>query len=100
MTRNSTSGLPSIFEDGELKPGVYKIQNLESETYLDIHQHTKQVCCRPARDLEDGRGLVRLPLPLVACASDNEKWEIKSLGAGYAVRRVSSPIRFTPSYVG
>jgi len=65
MTLNSISDAPSIFKDGKLKPGIYKIQNLESETYLDIHQNSKQVCCRPAGDLEDGGGLVRLSPPLV-----------------------------------
>jgi len=30
------------------------------------------VCCRPAKDLEEGRGL----------------WEIKSFGAGYTVRKI------------
>jgi hypothetical protein len=49
----------SVFENGRLKPGLYKIQNLVSETYLDIHQHSMQLCCRPTRDLEEGRGVVR-----------------------------------------
>ena len=61
----------SIFENGRLKPGIYKIQNLSSETYLDIHRHSKELCCRPARDLEDGGGLVRLSLPLAICVSDS-----------------------------
>jgi len=61
----------SIFENGRLKPGVYKIQNLFSDTYLDIHHRSMQLCCRPARDLEEGRGL----------------WEIKRLGAGYTVQK-------------
>lgn len=63
MVLHSTGGSPSIFEDGKLKPGIYKIQNLFSETYLDIHQHSKQVCCRPAKDLQEGRGLVRIYPP-------------------------------------
>lgn len=89
MAPHWTSGSSSIFEDGKLKPGTYKIQNLFSETYLDIHQHSKQVCCRPAKVLEEGRGLVSLCLPFAVHESDNWKWEIKSLGAGYAVQRVS-----------
>jgi len=72
MTANSTSDSSSIFKNGKLKPGIYKIQNLFSETYLDIHQHSNKLCCRPARDLEDGKGL----------------WEIKGFGTGYTVRRV------------
>ena len=89
MTLNSTNASSSIFKDGRLKPGIYKIQNLYSETYLDIHQHSKQVCCRPARDLEEGRGLVRMrPLP-VARVLNTCKWEIKGFGVGYTVQRVS-----------
>lgn len=70
MTLSSTDDSPPIFEGGKLKSGIYKIQNLFAETYLDIHQHSKQVCCRPARDLEDGRGLVRSYPPFTAHVSD------------------------------
>jgi len=52
----------TILKNGKLKPGIYKIQNLHSETYLDIIRHSKELCCRPARDLEDGDGIVRLSL--------------------------------------
>ena len=96
MTPNSTADPLRIFEDGKLKPGIYKIQNLRSETYLDVHHHSKEVCCRPARDLEDGRGLVRPYLPFVIRVSDSQKWEIKRFGVGYAVRRVSLPTRPGP----
>ncbi|KAF9783532.1 hypothetical protein BJ322DRAFT_1110426 [Thelephora terrestris] len=80
MTLKSTGDSPSIFKDGKLKPGIYKIQNLRSDTYLDIHQYSNEVCCRPAKDLEEGRGL----------------WEIISLGVGYAVKMVEpgKPERF------
>jgi len=59
-----------MLENGRLKPGIYKIQNLDSDTYLDVHRHTKELCCRPARNIEDGEGLVRLPLPSAICVSD------------------------------
>ena len=48
-----------IFEGGKLKPGIYKIQNLYSRGFVDIYEHSREMCCRPARDLEEGRGLVR-----------------------------------------
>ena len=48
----------SIFKDGKLTPGIYKIQNIETENYVDIEVHSRQLCCRPARDLGEGRGLV------------------------------------------
>lgn len=59
MTSNSTGDSLSIFRY-ELKPGIYKIQNLFSQTYMDIHEHTKEVCCRPAANLGEGKGLVGL----------------------------------------
>jgi len=48
----------SIFKDGKLKPGIYKIQNIFSETFLDIEVYPRELCCRPARDLGEGRGVV------------------------------------------
>ena len=57
MTLTSTSGYTSIFKDGKLKPGVYKIQNIVSQTYVDIQEHTRELCCRPATVLEEN-GLV------------------------------------------
>ena len=89
MTPNFTNNSSSIFNNGRLRPGIYKIQNLFSETYLDVHQHSGVVCCRPVRDIEDGRGLVRIHLSSMVRASDNLKWEIKGLGVGYTVQRVS-----------
>ena len=59
MTLNKTSNSLSIFEDGKVKPGVYKIQNLYAQTYIDIHEHSREVCCRPPQGLEQGKGLVR-----------------------------------------
>ena len=54
----------SIFEDGKLKPGIYKIQNIFGQTYVDIREHTRELCCRPPT-LLDGKGLVGLRSPLV-----------------------------------
>jgi hypothetical protein len=58
MTTNSTSNSVSILNDGRIKPGIYKIQNIFSQTYLEIWEHSKELCCRPAAALEDGKGLV------------------------------------------
>lgn len=49
----------AILQDGQLKPGVYKIRNVESKTYVDIKDHVRELCGRPSMVLEDGRGLVR-----------------------------------------
>jgi len=94
MTQNPISDSCSIFKDGRLKPGIYKIQNLYAQNFLDIEEHSRQVCCRPAKDLGEGRGLVsRYPLS-IAHIFYNQKWEIKSLGDGYTVKMVSVPIQF------
>ena len=97
MTFNSTSNSPSILEGGKLKPGIYKIQNINTETYLDIEVDTREVRCRPAKDLKEGRGLVSWSSSFVAHISDNLQWEIKKLGAGYTVQRVSFLISFEAS---
>ena len=89
-----------IFEDGKLKPGIYKIQNLRSETYLDVLQHSKEVCCRPARDLGAKSGLVRPSLSSSVRVPDAQKWEIKPLGIGYTIQRVNLTTQPDPfSYV-
>lgn len=61
MTLHSTDDASSIFKDGKLKPGIYNIQNVQTENYVDIEVHTREVCCRPAKDLGVGRGLVCRP---------------------------------------
>ena len=99
MTLNSTSGSSSIFQGGKLKPGIYKIQNIYTDNYLDIEVHSRGMCCRPAKDLGEGRGLVSLCKSPVVHVSDDQKWEIKQLGVGYAVQRVSLPISSTVSHV-
>jgi len=66
MTLSSTGNSSSILEGGKLKPGTYKIQNIYTETYVDIEVHSREMCCRPAKDLGDGKGIVRrYPLPVV-----------------------------------
>ena len=59
MTLNATNKSSSIFQDGRLRPGIYKIRNVYTETYVDIEEHSRSVCCRPAQNLEEGNGLVR-----------------------------------------
>ena len=83
-----------FLEDGKLKGGVYRIQNIYTESFLDTEIHSKSVCCRPAKDLVEERGLVRWDILPAVHASDRQKWEIKSLGAGYTVQVVSVPVLF------
>ena len=58
MTSNSASESDSVFRNGKIRPGIYKIQNVVGKTYVDIREHTKELCGRPAAALE-GKGLVR-----------------------------------------
>ena len=60
----------SIFEGGKLKPGIYKIQSVGAETYVDVHLNTRQLCGRPAQNLGEGMGLVRLYPPFGIRAPD------------------------------
>jgi hypothetical protein len=46
-----------MFKNGKLEPGIYKIQNIVSQTYVDMREHTRELCCRHAT-LLDGKGLV------------------------------------------
>ncbi|KAF9781772.1 hypothetical protein BJ322DRAFT_1161694 [Thelephora terrestris] len=71
MTLTAEKDSPSMFEDGKLKPGIYKIQNIVGQTYVDIRDHSQELCCRPASALE-GQGL----------------WEIVPSGPGYTIRRI------------
>ena len=48
----------SIFVDGKLKPGTYKVQNLASQTYLEVLEPSKELCCRPASVLSPKDALV------------------------------------------
>ena len=48
----------SMFVNGKLRPGVYKVQNLTGQTYLEILEDTKEVCCRPAAVLSPQDALV------------------------------------------
>ena len=44
----------------KLKPGIYQIQNLYNDAYLDIHEHSaREMHLRPAQDLREEMGLVR-----------------------------------------
>jgi len=90
MTPNPTDESSSILQDGKLKSGIYKIWNISTETYADIEVQSRNVCCRPAQNLGEGNGLVRSFHQFVVHASNDYKWEIKPLGTGYSVRRVSA----------
>ena len=101
MGPSEASDSLSIFEGGKLKSGIYKIQNLQSGTFLDIHEHSREVCCRPIANLGQGKGLVRPYLSPTIHVSDCWKWEIMRFGTGYAVRRVSVQMPLDPvsSYI-
>ena len=87
--------LVSIFKDGKLKPGIYKIQNIVGQTYLEVRDHSKQLCCRSATALKDGNGLVSSRLSWSGYHVVNYlQWEIRHSGPGYTIRRVRLLIAF------
>jgi hypothetical protein len=65
----------SILKDGKLKPGIYQIQNLVGQTFVEMQESARQLCCRPSTALSNGGGLVRslgfdlakLPVPDSMC---------------------------------
>jgi len=58
---SDTDKMPSssILENGKLKPGVYQIQNLAGQTYVEMQESVRQLCGRPSTALSTGDGLVR-----------------------------------------
>ena len=88
MTLASMNDSVSIFKDGKLKPGIYMIQNVVSQTYVDMQEHSREVCCRPDTRLE-GKGLVGSCLHLTRNHIHGHlQWEILPSGPGYTIRRV------------
>ena len=55
----SANDTSPILQDGKLKWGIYKMQNVYSGTYLDIEERSRKLCARPAQNLEEGNGIVR-----------------------------------------
>ena len=96
MTLTSTNDSVSVFEDGKLRPGIYKIMNIVSQTYVDIREHTKELCGRPVTVLE-GKGLVgsRLHLvptiiPMISFSGKSALQDLDIPYAGYSVQPRSS----------
>ena len=56
----------SIFAYGKLKAGTYKVQNLASETYLEILERSRVLCCRPATVLSPEDASVNLDVLLAS----------------------------------
>ena len=88
MTLSSKNDSVSTFNDGKLKPGPYKIQNIASQTYVDIRERPKELCCRPAALLE-GKGRVgscpRLTCRMVSTLTFSGKFSLQGLDTLYAV---------------
>ena len=89
MASDSTNNTLPILKGGKLKWGIYKMRNVLTRTYLDIEEHSRALCSRPAQNLEEGNGMVRLFRWSFVRAFDDHKWEIKPLGRGYSIQRVS-----------
>ena len=57
MAHRFTTGSAIFQADGKLKPGIYKIRNIVSKTYVDIKDDVRELCGRPSATLENGRDL-------------------------------------------
>jgi len=75
MVYNSRKSGNSVFQDGRLKPGTYKIRNIVSKTFVDIKDDLRELCGRPSTVLEQGR----------------DHWDIQPLGPGYTIRKAGNP---------
>ena len=60
MDHSSSNTSASIFQDGKIKPGVYKIMNVVSGTFVDIKDDASELCGRSSSTLGDSRGQVSL----------------------------------------
>ena len=96
----------SIFVGGKLKPGRYKVQNLASQTYLEVLEPSKELCCRPASVLSPEDALV-----ITARTPDRRKnpkslmlrglqWDFQPSGSGYKIKKVrpSDYVHMTTSF--
>lgn len=83
-----------MFVDGKLEPGIYKVQDLASQTYLEILEHSKELCCRPAAVLSPGGALVIQNSVLLTGSRtidvlDASQWEFQASDSGYRIKKVS-----------
>jgi len=62
----------SMFVNGKLKAGKYKVQNLTGQTYLEILEDSRELCCRPGAVL----------------SSQDALWEFQVSGSGYKIKKV------------
>ena len=64
----------SILTDGKLKPGIYRIQNLVGQTFVEMQEGPRQLCCRTEAALSSQAGLVRSAEALIAEISESDLW--------------------------
>ena len=94
MNLTPTDDPMSIFVGGKLKPGRYKVQNLASQTYLEVLEPSKELCCRPASVLSPEDALV-IPehTPNRRTRSTflmlrGSQWDFQPSGSGYKIKKV------------
>lgn len=82
-TKNGHELGQRLFKGGRVKPGTYKIYNICYQCYSDFLEQSEKLCCYPARDVEDRRGLGPCisQVPAVRM-SDGWKGESKTLELG------------------
>ena len=70
----------SILTDGKLKPGIYRIQNLAGQTFVEMQEGPRQLCCRPEAVLSSRDGLVRSIRPLITQVSVSNVCTVRLFG--------------------
>jgi len=43
-TSTSTNESGFVFKAGKPRPGIYNIQDIVGQTYVDIREHTRELC--------------------------------------------------------
>jgi hypothetical protein len=85
--------LMSMFVNGTLKPGKYKVQNLTGQTYLEILEDSRELCCRPGTVLSPQDALVcdspkHLPNPQeLQTYVMISQWDFQVSGSGYKIKK-------------
>lgn len=88
MHTPSLSDPMSIFMGGKLKPGKYKVQNLASKTYLEVLEHSKELCCRPETVLSPEDALLIYNTHSNDHRPDTSQWGFEASGSGYKIKKV------------
>ena len=92
----STDESDSVFRDKKLRPGVYKIQNIVGQTYVNIRGRTIEFCGQPATTVEGKEPVRSRPCLAHRRNSDHPRASVKYSPMspdirGYLCHRIGVP---------